>query len=412
MLILGSSDRRGDFVFEEGDVLLPTLPPPPYATGAVVARGILEQFPFRYIPSLEEAEKMEFQARIAEGFKLAFREGLDVFYGISAVLVRVGEQFEQRSGGMDKKMLLHPRVMLRLAKGLIKSKWAGRSLLPKDLWSVKIVAGGGTDTEVFRDRIEHYWGRAPVEGYGTTEGIFIGFQAWGDGMTFLPDISFWEFMPEEEHLKFRENPDYQPRTLLLDEVEVGGVYEIVATNFHGGVFVRYPLGDLIKIIALRNDKAGIDIPQMIFYSRADDIIDLSGFARLTEKAIAWALSNAKIGHVDWTVRKEIEDERPVLHLYIELKADERRSKEEIGEAVHQSLKDLDAEYRDWEEMLGGSPPSVTLLSVGTFQRYTLEKQAAGAELAHLKPVRMKPSDRMISDLLRLSEQKTTHDSSE
>jgi hypothetical protein len=35
----------------------------------------------------------------------------------------------------------------------------------------------------------------------------------------------------------------------------------------------------------------------------------------------------------------------------------------------------------------------------------LEKQAAGADLAHLKPVRMKPSAVLIGDLLRLSEQK-------
>jgi len=57
-------------------------------------------------------------------------------------------------------------------------------------------------------------------------------------------------------------------------------------------------------------------------------------------------------------------------------------------------------------MLDGQPPCVTLLSRGTFSRFTLEKQAAGADLAHLKPVRMKPSGVVLGDLLRLSEQRT------
>ena len=407
--IFGSSDRRGDFVFEEGDTMLATLAPPPYLTGAVGAPSILEEFPFRFIPPLEEAEKMEFQDRIAEGLKLALRDGMDVFYGLGTILVRVGEQFEQRSGGMsamDKKLLLHPRVMLRLAKGLIKSKWAGRPLLPKDVWSVKTIAAGGTDLDIFRGVIERYWGRAPVELYGSTEAAAVSVQTWGTGMTFVPDVAFWEFIPEEEHLKLREDPAYQPRTLLLDEVTAGEIYEILITNFHGGAFVRYRQGDLIKITALRNEKAGIDIPQMIFHSRADDIIDLAAMTRLTERTIAWAFANAKIGHLDWTATKEIEDERPVLHLYIELKEDEVRGKEEIGEAIHQALKNLDPEYRDWDAVLGGKPPRVTLLPSGTFQRYTLEKQAVGAELAQLKPARMKPSERVISDLLRLSEQGT------
>ena len=108
-------------------------------------------------------------------------------------------------------------------------------------------------------------------------------QTWGTGLTFVPDMNFLEFIPEDELDKSRKEPGYQPRTLLLDQVTPGSIYEIVVTNFHGGTFVRYRLGDLIKIIALGNEKAGIRIPQMIFHSRADDIIDLGGFARLTER---------------------------------------------------------------------------------------------------------------------------------
>jgi hypothetical protein len=404
MFIFGSSDRRNDFVLEEGDVTLATLASPPYAS-AWLARGMLEQFPFRYIPPLEQAEQMRFQARIEEGLKLALKEGIDVFYGLSSVLVRVGEQFEQQSGGMDKSLLLHPRAMTRLVKGLIKSKLAGRPLLPKDLWSVKAIVAGGTDTPLYRDRIEEYWGRPPCEAYSSTETGMIGMQTWGTGLTFVPDTNFLEFVPEDEWDKSRKEPGCQPRTLLLDQVTPGSIYEIVVTNFHGGPFVRYRLGDLIKIIALGDEKNEICIPQMMFYSRTDDIIDLGSFAQLTERTISQVLTNAKVGYEDWTCTKEIEGEKPRLHLYIELKGTKPRGQEEIGEAVHQALQDLDPEYRDWVEVLDGQPPCITLLSKGTFGRFAAEKQAAGADLAHLKPVRMKPSGAVLGDLLRLSEQR-------
>jgi hypothetical protein len=405
--LFGASDRRGEFTLEEGDVILATLAPLPYLSG-LVARGVVEHFPLRYIPPLEEAEKMEFQDRIMEGFRLALVEGIDVFYGLGSVLVKIGEQFEQASGttSIDKAMLLNPRVMLRIAKGLIKSRLARRPMLPKDLWSIKTIAAGGTDIELCRDKIRYYWGRTPSEGYGGTESGAISLQTWGTSLTFTPDMGFWEFIPEREHLRSREDPAYEPSTLLLDEVEVGEIYEMVITNFHGGPFVRYRVGDLIRITGLRDDQHNIDIPQMVFHSRADDVIDLGGFTRLTQKTIAHALANADIDHADWTATRETEGERSMLHLHIETTAREQRDAQAIAEALHQSLKDLEPEYRDWERVLGGEAPIVTVLSAGTFARYTQEKQAAGVDLAKLKPARMKPSDVVVGDLLRLSEQPT------
>jgi len=233
----------------------------------------------------------------------------------------------------------------------------------------------------------------------------IAIQTWGTGLTFVPDLNLLEFIPEDELAKSGQDPSYQPGTLLLDQVTPDRVYEIVLTNFHGGPFVRYRLGDLLKITALGNEKAGVRIPQMVFHSRANDIIDLGSFAQLIEGTISQALTNAKVDYEDWICTKEFEGTKPRPHLYIEMKEDKSRSKEEIGKAIHQALQDLNPEYRDWVEMLDGQPPYVTLLSRGTFGRFTLEKQAAGADLAHLKPVRMKPSGTVLGDLMRLSEQR-------
>ncbi len=82
------------------------------------------------------------------------------------------------------------------------------------------------------------WGREPLEFHGSTETVFIATQTWDhQDMTFIPHLNFFEFIPEEESIKSREDPTYQPLTLLLDEVKPGN-YELVITSLHCGPFVR------------------------------------------------------------------------------------------------------------------------------------------------------------------------------
>jgi hypothetical protein len=45
---------------------------------------------------------------------------------------------------------------------------------------------------------------------------------------------------------------------------------------------------------------------------------------------------------------------------------------------------------------------VTLLSRGTFARFQKERQAAGYEVAHLKPMHMNPKAEVISRLVAMS----------
>lgn len=400
-LIFATSSGRGEFALEEHEKFLYGMAPPPYGTG-MMPYGLIKEFPFDFIPSIKEAEGLSFQERSERGFELAIKEGLDLFYGLSVVLVKVGEQFGQMSQNIRiSTTLLHPKSLIRLIRGFIRSKFAGRPMLPKDLWTPKGVLSAGMDTAIFRDVVEEYWGVAPLEFYGSSEINLVATQTWDrKGMTFIPDVAFLEFIPEEEHLRSREDPAHKPRTVLLNEVRAGEKYEIAATDLKGGAFIRYRPGDMIRITALRNEELAIDIPQMAFEARCDDIIDLGGFTRLTEKIIWQAIKNAKIGYEDWVVRKEIE-ERPKLHLYIELKENDRTS-ENVAEAINSELMELDSEYRDLQEMLGYRPLEVSLLSIGSFQRYYLDRQAAGAELAHLKPPHINPSDEALDRLLSMS----------
>jgi hypothetical protein len=189
---------------------------------------------------------------------------------------------------------------------------------------------------------------------------------------------------------------------LLDEVKPGENYEIVITNFHGGALVRYRPGDMIRITSLRNENLGIDIPQMAFERRADDLLDFV-VIRLTEKTIWQAIEHTGIPYVDWTAYKKPGE--AVLNLLVELKDGHRASAEDVASAVYHQIMSSDndayttSERRDDLVTMINFGVEVTLLPRGAFASYTAQRQAEGADLAHLKPPHINPSEKVLS-LLR------------
>ena len=383
--------------------------PRPYTSGTLV-HVLDREFPLTSFPSLEDSEQMSFEDRIREGFRQALYYGLDGFCGLSLALVAVGEQFRNRATKTAIVPLLkHPKALLRLVKGLIKSKLAGRPLLPRDIWNVLGIMSGGTDSAVLKERVKELWGRYPLDTYTSTEGCVIATQTWDyDTMTFIPNLNFLEFIHEDECYKEQLNPGYKPKTVLLDEVRPGELYEIVITNFHGGAMVRYRIGDMVRITAPRNEKADISIPQMTFERRTDDLIDLGGYVRLTEKMVWQAIENSGIPYEDWTVRKEI-GEKPIACIYLELGDGYQGTGEEVAEAIYGEIKKLDGRinslsiYNTLESLIGTIPVKVCLLPSGAFPNYVLQRREEGAELAHLKPPHINPSDEVLSRLGARSE---------
>ena len=399
--ILSAAQKKGEVYLNRKSTPLLILPPRPYLTGWITF-GVVNRLDRQPIIPLEIAEKMEFFHKIEENFRVALRSKVDFICALSSVLAKVGERFTSESRSLKLSwQLLHPLVIYHLARAQLRSKIKKRPLLPQDIWAIKGIVCGGMDYSFYKEQVQRYWGTIPLDTYMTTETGFIAMPSWTKkDKTFAPYSVFIELIPEEEWLKNKEDKEFQPTTVLLNEVEPGKRYEVVATNFHGMPFLRYRIGDLIKITSLEDKETDIRIPQMEFVSRADDIIDIAGFTRLNEKTIWQAIANTGISYEDWVIRKEYLAEQPILHLYIELK--ENKDAQTVEKLVHNQLKTLDHDYHDLEAMLDMRPLKVTLLTSGTFQRYLEGKQKEGAELAHLKPPHMNPSDSIVAELIKMS----------
>ncbi|MBS3750001.1 MAG: GH3 auxin-responsive promoter family protein [Anaerolineales bacterium] len=399
-MILSNCTKRGEIDLELDDIVLLATAPPPLISGLIV-HSIADHLDLQFLPPVEESDQMEFQERITEGFNLAMKKGVDYFYGIASILFRVGEKFEQGSSNTKFSMeLLRPSILYRMIKGFILAKINHTPILPKYIWKLKGIMTGGTDTSIYIDQIEYYWGRKPLELFGSTEGGAIATQAWNyKGLTFLPEMCFLEFIPHNEHMKSKENPSYQPKTLLYDELDLG-IYELVCTNFHGGIFTRYRVGDLIEVIALRDDEINVNLPQIRFYSRAGDIINLGGIALLTEKNIWEAIEGTNIDYYDWVARKEIRDNKPHLHLFLEVNSPKKLDKNKIQAQISQNLVHINPDYSGIEQMLGYDPLKISILNPGSFSAYMDYQQSQGADLAHTKPPHMKPTKEQMDALLR------------
>jgi len=397
LVLFSSCKKRGDVSFRLHDKVFYGMAPPPYATGSI-ARALPNEL-FDFLPPINQAEETPFEERIQQGFNMALSEGLDLCLAMSSITVAIGNRFSKTGGnGNFGALLKKPKVLARLAKGMLKSKLVGRRLLPKDIWSLKGLITFGIDGTIYREKIKEMWGRYPLDFHGCTEAPLIAMQTWDyQGMTFIPHLNLFEFIPETEINKSRNNPLYQPSTLLMDELTPGN-YELVITNFHGGPFVRYRLGHLIKITSLRNEQLNIDIPQMTFLTRVDDQIDIAGFTRLSEKAIWQAIENAGLAYEDWTARKE-SNGVPALHLYIEFKENESTSLQEMTARIHEELKKLDKPYAELESFTGLSPLVISQLTPGTFRLYKEKQQSLGADIAQLKPPHINPSEETIEFLL-------------
>ncbi len=400
-LIFGSASKKGEVILEPGDTVFFTLAPRPYMSGALAVDSVLHHFPFRFLPPPEIAEKMDFFERIENGLQMSLTEGIDVFYGLASILLSVGKHFEEGTSDRKKNLrslLMSPRALTRLMRGMFISRKNKRNLLPKDIWSPKVLAMGGMDCDIYRDKVINYWGGNPIEGYASTEAGITAVQTWNrNGNVLVPDQNFLEFIPFDEHLKSKEDPEYQPRTVTMDQLQENEIYEIVITNFLGGPLVRYRIGDLVEVTAKEDPAIGVSLPHIKFFSRADDLIDLAGFTRLTELTIWRAIENSGISYNDWVVKKETDQETPILHIYLD--ASNKQNKEQVEEKIHRELGELDSDYAEVEKILGLKPVQVTFLPEGASQRYFQKKKNEGADLARLKPYRMNPSSDTIEMLL-------------
>lgn len=380
ILLLSTSNQKNQFALRGDENFLYGMAPLPFLTG-MVPHLVAEELPVTFLPSIEEAEAMTFSERNKKGFDLGLQKGIDLFFGLSSIVVKMGDSFAERGNQKKEgrsifKNSLH--MNYRMAKAWIKSKDEKRPILPKDIWELKGLVCAGTDSHALKSQIEHYWGIRPLEIFAGTEPACVATESWEkNGLVFFPDVGLYEFIPKDEFEKNLVDPSYVPRTYLIDEIQTGFDYELVVSNFKGGAFARYRTGDIFRCTRTTDDVTGIKLPHFVFVDREPGYIDIAGFTRISQRTIEEAIALSNIELSEWFAIKEFNiNKRAFLHMYVEVEQDGTgiENSEVIKEHISAYFRYIDKDFKNIKRFLGLDPIEVTILPSGTIEEFTKKTQ--------------------------------------
>ncbi|XP_063965026.1 uncharacterized protein LOC129275211 [Lytechinus pictus] len=278
---------------------------------------------------------------------------------IHHVLVR------KMGGGDPKRATELKREFEKGFKGIMKRAWP-------HLKHVQAIDSSGLKESL----LNSYAKGVPIFGFifAATEGT-IGVNIWPkqigkDEYVLLPSLCLMEFIPET-HI----NED-QPETLFIDELKVGGVYEIVVTQMYGFYRLRY--GDVIRVTRYHHNT-----PVVEFMYRSGQILDVHG--EKVDQITVQSSLQAAVGHfpnvtlgnyavaestlLDCLVKPNT-DLRDYYIIFLELNPTPNEDaladiplKKVDEELCHHSFT-----YNSFREKGSIAPPLVHIVKPGTFDR--------------------------------------------
>lgn len=401
-LLLATSQKKNDFHVSDKDTILYGLAPLPYATG-LVSLVFEQETNIKFLPPVKQAQSMSFSQRNKLGFKQGLAQNIDYFFGLGSVTYYISLALDSMSSGshshssMLKSIPLHRLYKILKAKMICKKEQ--RTLMPKDLFQLKGFMVAGTDNDLYKDDLERLWGIRPMEIFAGTEPTLIGTETWQrDGLYFFPDACFYEFLPVSERERMKIDPSYVPKTCLLNEVCENETYEIVLSVLKGGAFMRYRVGDMYRCVSYTQQDQG-SLPKFKYIDRVPEVIDIAGFTRITQTSIEMVIQLSGLPITEFCAKKELYNNRPFLHLYVEVSPSSAYERAITVEVLRQHLSVyfhyVDQDYKDLKKILGIEPLQITLLKIGTFAMY---KKAYGQSME-----RINPSIHAIQKLLSLQQ---------
>lgn len=401
--ILATSTSKGEFKLRPNMNFLNGMAPLPFLTG-ILPYSIQGDYTVTFLPDIEEGNAMSFGERNKAGFKLGMQKGIDLFYGLSSIIVRMGESFTEGSNTKSKFDIFSYdfKMLVRLVRAKLKSKISKQPMYPKDVFNLKGFVCAGTDSMHFKKKIEKYWGVKPLEIFGGTEACAIGSESWTkNGLILWPNICFYEFIPMSEFYKNLDNPSYIPKTYLINELKADEYYEIVITTLKGGAFARYRIGDVFKCESLTREEDGIMLPHFRYFDRIAPVIDLAGFTRITQATIKEVIAMSKLDISDWfAVKKFDHDQRPYVAMYIEIKHPQTHgldNVELIKDTLEIYFRYIDEDYKSLKKMLGIDPLQVHIIPLGSIKAYE-------SSVNH-QVYRVNPNFFDVTEILKIAAQK-------
>lgn len=186
--------------------------------------------------------------------------------------------------------------------------------IAKRLWNkmIYIACVTGANFNNYNEIVRYYIDDLPIcsIAYAATEG-FIGVNPYCDKIEYVivPDSCFFEF------IKLSDVDKLNPKTYLINEIQINENYEIVLTTVNG--LYRYRLGDIVKVTGFYNST-----PKIKFLFRKNMLLNMVS-EKTTESHVNTALmkivKDFKMHLIDYTTYADnsVTPGRYVFYLEIE-----------------------------------------------------------------------------------------------
>ncbi len=272
-----------------------------------------------------------------------------------------------------------------------------RNVLPR-LWpNLRYLAAITTGTfEVYAASLREFSGDLPIFNttYGLSEcSVAVSFGPDDPRYIVSPRVSFIEFIPEESV------DDADPDTRLIDELQVGRRYEVVATNFAG--LYRYRTADMVRVVGYHRRA-----PIIEFSHRANVLMNFNA-EMMTEPAALAALQAAadQLGVIvrDYSIRPGLETFPPHYCFFVEIHGDlDDGQASELADALERELCRENPRYEDRVAMGRLLPARLRLMGPGGFHALDRQigqgAQESGISVVQTKVPRLLKSDAHIAVL--------------
>lgn len=251
----------------------------------------------------------------------------------------------------------------------------------------------GANFSIYDDKVNYYTDSLPIysPAYASTEAM-IGINPYVHKIRYviIPDTAFYEFIPIEE------GHEAIAHTLCLDELKIGGKYEIVITNYAG--LYRYRIGDVIKVVDFYNN-----CPEVEFLYRKNQVLNM-----VSEKTNEEHLSNSirkimqklNLNLVDYTTMPDNSITPGRYVFYFELKSNKSNCKIELlEETLDREIRNSNLAYDRARNNKRLGMVKIILLSPNTFDSIKESLLNRGISKNQIKIPRVITNNRNILNII-------------
>lgn len=246
-------------------------------------------------------------------------------------------------------------------RGIVKKIWKNMKY---------ILAIGGESFSYYTEKMREYAGDIPIHYfvYAASEGVFGLAENVNvaDRYMLLPESVFFEFIPMD-----REGPP-----LLMDELQIGGKYELVITNRSG--LYRYRIGDVVEVVGWHK-KA----PVVKFCFRQNQVLNIAGEKsnqQQLDAAVKLFSRHTGAGVKGYSVGADVSGISPGYLLYMECDG----IPENADTIFEECFCTVNPEYKACRKMREIKPLHIEFLREGSFKSYERELAQKGKPMAQNK----------------------------